>query len=209
MRTAASLLLFLTVSAVKGAAPAGPVDVRTESARFTILQDGKKIGQEDFSISTRRGGGYIAEATTKLKDESTPIKCRMELDDQLRPISYEYHKGTGVIKMKIDTPLSEYETGNGDKTASVSFRFPEDGFIVDHNFFHHIELLLYKVGRKAGETAIVVPQNMTLGSVTVRPKDSRTFDLEMGDVKMQATIDPNDGRLLRLTAPAAKVVIER
>jgi hypothetical protein len=133
----------------------------------------------------------------------------MELDDQLRPVSYEYRRGNGVIRMKIDNPLSDYETGTGDKLTNINFRFPENGFIVDNNFFHHIQLLLNKINRKGGQVAIVVPQDMGLGGVTITAKDDRTFDLQMGDVEMQAIIDPVDGRLLRLTVPAAKVVVER
>jgi hypothetical protein len=199
MRTIALLILLAGAS----------LDVKTESSRFTITQNGKKVGTEEFSITARKGGGYIAEGSTKLNSESSAIKSRMELDEQLRPISYEYRRGAGVIRMKIDKPLSEYETGTGDKLTSINFRFPENGFIVDNNFFHHIQLLLYKLDRKGGEATIVVPQDMNLGAVTVTPRDKQTFDLQMGDVKMEATIDPFDGRLLRLAAPAAKVVVER
>jgi hypothetical protein len=49
---------------------------------------------------------------------------------------------------------------------------------------------------------------MRIGSASVRPTGPRNFDLDVGDVKLQATTDA-DGRLMRLTVPDAKVVIER
>jgi hypothetical protein len=189
----------------------GAPEVKTESSRFTITQDGKKIGSEEFSIKARKGGGYIAEATTKLNSEPNPIKARMELDDQLRPISYDYQRGKGVVRMKIGNPTSEYATGTDKKLTTVKFPFPDDGFIIDYpfNFFHQIQLLINRLGRKSGHLAIVVPQDMLLGAVTVTQKDDRTFEVELGAVTMQATIDPADGRLLRIAVPVEKVVVER
>ena len=43
---------------------------------------------------------------------------------------------------------------------------------------------------------------------TVRSTGPRSFELDVCDVKPQATTD-GDGRLMRLTVPDAKVVIER
>jgi hypothetical protein len=49
---------------------------------------------------------------------------------------------------------------------------------------------------------------MRVGSATVRNTGPLAYDLEIGDVKMQATTNA-DGALTKLTAPAANVVIER
>ena len=79
----------------------GPVTL--ESGRFTITQDGKKIGSEQFTISARPEGGYIAEAKIQLSGESTVQSSRMELDEKLKPISYEYTRGKGAIRLRIDS----------------------------------------------------------------------------------------------------------
>jgi len=50
--------------------------------------------------------------------------------------------------------------------------------------------------------------DMRVGTATVRSTGPRSFDLDVGDVELQARTD-GDGRLMRLTVPDAKVVIER
>jgi hypothetical protein len=49
---------------------------------------------------------------------------------------------------------------------------------------------------------------MRVGSAAVRNTGPLVYDLEIGDVKMQATTNA-DGALTKLTVPAANVVIER
>jgi|SRR5213593_4506698 len=178
-----------------------------ETARFSIYQDGKKIGSEEFTITARRGG-YVAEGRTELAGDPMPITSRLELDDQLNPTSYEYRHGNGTIRVKVSKPTSEYETTTDGKESTTDFRFPDGGFIVDNNFFHHYLLLLYKVGSGGKTLPIFVPQDMRLGEATVQPKGSGVYQLKMGDVTLEATTDAG-GRLIRLSVPDAKVVVER
>jgi hypothetical protein len=49
---------------------------------------------------------------------------------------------------------------------------------------------------------------MRLGEATIRPKGINTFQLEVGSVKLEATTDAA-GKLIRLSVPDAKVVVER
>ena len=56
--------------------------------------------------------------------------------------------------------------------------------------------------------SVFVPQTMGIGTVSVQATGPRTFNLDTGDVKLEATTDA-DGRIIRLTVPDAKVVIER
>jgi|SRR6185295_2313686 len=184
----------------------GPVTL--ESGKFTITQNGKKIGSEEFTISSRRAGGYIAEAKTQLTGDPSVLSSRMELDDKLNVISYEYSHGKGVIHVKVDQPTSEYETATDGKSASIQFRFPENGFILDNNFFSHYLMLLYKIGNSGAMVPVFVPQDMQLGIATVKLKGSNVYELEMSDVSMEATTDKN-GKLIKLTVPSAKVVVER
>ena len=178
-----------------------------ESARFTIYVDGKKIGAEEFTITARKGG-YIAEGKTQLAEDPMPITSLMELDEQLNPTSYEYKRGAGEIRVKIAKPLSEYATGADGQQSTTDFRFPEGGFIVDNNFFHHYVLLLYKLSSGAKTVPIFVPQDMRVGQDTIQSKGAGLFQLEIGDVKLEATTDAR-GRLIRLSVPDAKVVVER
>jgi hypothetical protein len=97
----------------------------------------------------------------------------------------------------------------GGETSTQEFRFPEGAVILDNDFFHHYLMLLYRVHSGQTSFSILVPQQaMSVGSASVRRTNSATWELEVGDVKMQATTDA-DGRLLKLVVPDAKVVVER
>src|SRR5437763_15122101 len=94
----------------------GPVSL--ESGKFTITQSGKKIGSEEFTLSARHGGGYVMEAKTQLSGGTSALSSRMELDERLNPIAYQYSDGKGSIRVKVDHPTSEYETESGGKKSS-------------------------------------------------------------------------------------------
>ena len=181
--------------------------ITLETARFTIRQDGRTIGTEEFTIRTR-DRGYVAEGKTQLVGDPSPLSSRMELDENLNPTAYEYTHGLGTIRIKIGNPTSEIAIGERGATSSTEFRFPDGASIIDNNFFHHYLLLLYKVKGADQRFPIFVPQDMAAGQARVRSTGNRTYALEVGDVKLEATVD-SAGRLTRLAVPAAKVVVER
>jgi hypothetical protein len=178
--------------------------IKIETGQFNIIQDGKKIGTEQYSV-TKIQTGYRIEGRTTIDN----ISSKMEVDEKLVPTFYEYTKGQGSIRVRVNSPLSELEsTAAGVQPETIDFRFPERGIILDNNFFHHFLLLMYRLQSGERMFSVFVPQDMRIGSASVRPTGPRSFDLEVGDVKMEATTDA-DGRMMRLTVPDAKVVIER
>src|SRR5690349_12159198 len=103
--------------------------LRMEVGRFTIYQDGKKIGTEDFTITPRNGGGYLVEGHTLINtpEQKADLKSHMELDDALKPTAYEFKSEVGSIALKVGTPLSQIDYSfQGDK-QSEDIRFPDDG----------------------------------------------------------------------------------
>jgi len=187
------------------------VPLRMETGHFTIYQDGKKMGTEDFSITPRQGG-YVVEGHTVLStpDQKANLKSHMELDEALKVTDYQFTSDAGSLHLKIGSPLSTFEyTAQGDK-QSDDIRFPEDGMILDSNFFHHYAILLYRVAAKPGNSAVpaFVPQALLLGSVSLRSVGNNTYDIDSGNLKVTATTD-KDGKLIKLTVPDAKVVVER
>jgi hypothetical protein len=179
-----------------------------ETGRFSIRQNGRTIGTEEFSIRAR-DKGYSVEGRTKLEGDPNLLVSRMELDENLLPTSYEYSHGTGTIRVRIDSKSSELtvlENGDGDST---DFRFPRGASIVDNNFFHHYLILLYRLKGSGDQSfPIFVPQDMQTGQAKVHASANRTYALDVGDVKLEATVDAQ-GRLVRLAIPAANVVVER
>ena len=179
--------------------------VKVEQGKFNITKDGKRIGTEEFAV-TMNGTHYVIDGKATIGPVT--ITSRLEVNEKLIPVSYEVSNVEGKIKVTVATPISELQTIVGKETSSADFRFPDGGVILDNNLFHHYLILLYRAHGGQTSLPVFVPQDMSIGSATVRTTGPRTYDLEIGDVKMQATTDA-DGRMLKLTVPAANVVIER
>src|SRR5213594_1677394 len=179
--------------------------VKVEQGRFTIFKDGKRMGTEEFSVA-RRGSGYVVEGKTTIGNDV--ISSQMELNEKLSVTSYRASSREGSIQLKVTPPVSELQSIVQGETSSADFRFPEGSVILDNNFFHHYLILLYRLQTGQKTFSVFVPQDMRTGTASVRSTGARTFDLEVGDVKLQATTDA-DGRLLKLAVPNAKVTIER
>jgi hypothetical protein len=179
--------------------------IKAENGQFNILQNGNKIGTEQYSISKTQNG-YRIEGKTTIGNDN--ISSKMELDEKLVPTFYEYSKGPGTIRVKVMEPISELESIVSGETTSVDFRFPERGVILDTNFFHHYLILLYRFQMGEPKFSVFIPQTMGLGTVSIQSTGPRTVKVDTGDVNLEATTDA-DGRLMRLTVPDANVVIER
>src|SRR5262249_4300237 len=182
-----------------------PAPVKTEHGRFNIVKDGQTLGTDEFTIG-RHEANYVLEGKTTIGD--TIISSRMELTDKLAVVSYEATSAGGKIRVKVDSPVSELQSVVNSETSTADFRFPEKGVILDNNFFDHYLILMYRVQAGENKFAVFVPQDRSVGSATVRNAGPRTYDLEIGDVHMQATVD-SDGTLTKLTVPDARVVVER
>src|SRR5262245_49551053 len=91
--------------------------LKMETGHFTIYQDGKKIGTEDFSI-TPRTGGYVVEGHTVITtpDQKASLKSHLELDSSLKVSMYQYSSDAGSVQLKIGSPVSVLEiTSQGGK----------------------------------------------------------------------------------------------
>jgi hypothetical protein len=179
--------------------------VKIEHGRFNIVKDGKKIGVEEFTI-VMRGADYLIDGKATIGDVT--ISSKMELNNKLELVSYEVANQEGLIRVKIASPLSELQTVSRGESSSTDFRFPDGGVILDNNFFHHYLVLLYRAQMGQTNFSVFVPQDMSVGAAMAQSTGPRTYDLMIGDVKMQATT-ATDGSLTKLTVPAANVVVER
>ena len=180
-----------------------------ERGEFTILQDGKKIGTEEFSITAERGG-FVAQGRTRISvpGQSFDLRSRMELDSQLRVTFYEFESKGNAIRLNVQQPVSQLEYTVDGKTEPDDIRFLPETAIVDHNFFHHYLILLYRNGIAGTSLPAFVPQDRTIGIMSVQQTADRTFEVLTENLRVIATTDAQ-GRMIRLTAPLANVVVER
>jgi hypothetical protein len=183
--------------------------IRPETGQFTIYSDGKKIGTEEFTITAERGG-YFAQGRTRISSggQTFDLRSRMQLNERLLPVSYEFETQGGMIKLTVADPVSELEIASNGSSQKHDIRFPANGAILDANFFHHYLLLLHRIGIGGQTVDVLIPREMTLGQLRIRDTGNRTFELETSDGRAVATTD-GDGRLIRLAFPDAKVVVER
>ena len=182
-----------------------PVPIKTEHGRFNIVKDGQNVGTDEFTVS-RHDSNYVVEGKTTLGGMT--VTSRMEVTEKLVPVSYEASTPDGTMRVTVASPISELQTVVNGETSSADFRFPEGALILDNNLFDHYLILMYRVQAGEKKFSVFVPQDRSVGSATVRSTGPRTYELEIGDVRMQATVD-NDGTLTKLVVPAAKVVVER
>jgi len=179
--------------------------IKIEHGRFNIIKDGRKIGTDEFTI-VMRGSNYLIDGRATIGDVT--LASKMELDSKLETVAYEVSNPQGRIRIKVASPVSELQTVVGGENSSTDFRFPEGGVILDNNFFHHYLVLLYRAQMGQTKFAVFVPQDMSVGSAEIRSTGPNTYEMEVGDVKMQATTAA-DGSLIKLTVPGANVVVER
>src|SRR5579884_1987177 len=156
-------LLFLALAVL--------LPIKAESGRFTIYQDGKKIGTEDFTI-TPRSGNYVVDGHTVINDsnQNADLLSHMELNPDLQVMTYQFTSKVGSIRLKVDSPTSQLEYSFQGDRQTEDIRFPSDGAVVDTNFFHHYEILLYRVAGKSGTATVpaFAPQELQLGSLKVQ-----------------------------------------
>jgi hypothetical protein len=182
-----------------------PAPVKTEHGRFNIVKDGRNIGTDEFTVS-RHDTNYVFES--KIVIGATTISSRMEVTEKLMPVSYEVSNSEGTLKVSVASPVSELQTVINGETSSADFRFPEGGVILDNNLFDHYLVLMYRAQAGQRDFSVFVPQDKRVGTAKVRSTGPRTYELEIGEVRMQATVD-GDGTLTRLSVPSANVVVER
>ena len=182
-----------------------PAPVKTEHGRFNIVKDGRNIGTDEFTVS-RHDTNYVFES--KIVIGATTVSSRMEVTEKLMPVSYEISNSEGTLKVNVASPVSELQTVINGETSSADFRFPDGGVILDNNLFDHYLVLMYRAQAGQREFSVFVPQDRSVGTAKVRSTGPRTYELEIGEVRMQATVD-GDGTLTRLSVPSANVVVER
>jgi hypothetical protein len=224
-------LLFSTAVAVAAQRKSAPGAVASilalDKGKFSIVLDGKTVGHEDFEIAPS-GGGWTAKGTTDLKPpdaaSATRVNGTLVLQPDGAPVSYEWTSrddktngahilfANGVAKITLEMQ------GARPFQQDLSFGSPLIA-VLDNNLYHQYAILarVYDWSKRGAQTfPVLIPQELTPGSITVESAGSASADgksyeglrVTTADLEVLLLLDANH-RLMRLEVPAAKVSVIR
>jgi hypothetical protein len=195
-----------------------------DKGKFRILVNGQQMGKEDFEISPS-GANWVARGTTEIQTAGgvTRVSGTLELHADGTPAHYEWStqskkKASATIAFSGPTATIELHLeGARPYTQQFTFSSPKIA-ILDNNLYDHYAVLarLYDWDKKGAQTfPVLVPQELTPGSVTVESLGSQSVDgkkLEELSVKtedLEVDLYLDGQRLVRIVAPSTNAEILR
>jgi hypothetical protein len=197
-----------------------------DKGKFNVLLDGQSVGHEDFEIAPSEAG-WTARGTTQLKPpqgQATKITGKLTLHPDGSPVAYEWVAQTektngahiafsnGVAKITLEMQ------GARPFEQDLTFGTPLVA-VLDNNLYYQYAVLarIYDWSKRGAQTfPVLIPQELTPGSITVEANGSVTADgksyeglkVTTSDLEVQLYLD-SDHRLMRLEVPSAKVTVIR
>ncbi len=228
-----AMLLVLSWSAAgqkagdtkKKASPAASGVVSADRGKFRIFSDGQQVGTEEFSVAPS-GADWISRGSVEIKVPGAPttqVSGELRLAADGRPLSYQWtsqgpKKNSGAIAFEGTTAKMELRAEGGPPfTQEFQFDSPQI-VILDNNLYHHYALLarLFDWNAKGVQAfAVLIPQDLTPGTVTVEwagPRDLDGIKAELLRVRssdLEIEMYVTEGKLLRLVVPDSKAEIRR
>jgi hypothetical protein len=221
---AAGTALLVATAAFSSPRP-GPASIFTsDKGKFRILVNGQEVGKEDFEIS-RSGDKWIARGTTEIKSEGSEMRVSgtLELHADGTPARYEWStqgakKASSSISFSGPTATIELRlAGAKPYTQQFTFKSPQIA-VLDNNLYDHYAVLarLYDWNKKGTQTfSVLVPQELTPGTVTVESLGSQQIDgkkleeLRVNTEDLEVDLYLDGQRLVRLVAPSNNAEIVR
>ncbi len=222
----AALLAFHSVSeaGVLRSSHALIAPLAADKGTFKILVSGQQIGKEDFSIAPS-GADWSAHGITDIQSPkgNTHVTGNLVVHPDGIPVHYDWStqgakKASATITFAGVTATVELHL-EGAKPFTQQFTFAAPLVVVlDDNLYYQYTFLarLYDWDKKGEQTfAVLVPQEMTPGTVTV---DSMGEQVVNGQKVQELRVRTEDNeidlfldgpKLVRLVAPAANAEIIR
>jgi len=216
---------LISVFALATTAIAAALVFSPDKGKFKILVNGQPAGTEEFSLSAN-GGNWIARGNAEIQTPqgAAHVTGNLELRPDGAPVRYEWNmqgakKAASTIVFNGATANVELRM-EGARPYTQQFTFNSDHVVVlDNNMYDQYAILarLYDWDKKGAQTfSVIVPQEMTPGSVTVeslgKQDTGSSAKLEQLRVKTE-DIEINlflDGqRLVRIVSPSANAEIIR
>jgi hypothetical protein len=199
--------------------------LQPDKGKFSLLVDGKSMGQEEFEIAPS-GAGWLARGSTTIKTEKgdTKVTGNLTLQPDGAPISYDWTAqaektngahilfANGIAKITLEMQGSRpYEQDLSFGTALV--------VVLDNNLYHQYAVLarIYDWSKGgAQQLPVLIPQELTPGSITLEStgsasvggKSYEALKVTTSDVEIHLLLDSKH-KLMRIEVPAAKVSVVR
>ncbi len=197
-----------------------------DKGKFTIQLDGQTVGHEEFEISPA-SAGWAAQGATDLKAPDSPaahVTGMLTLQADGAPISYEWTShaektnGARILFANGVAKITLQMQGARPFEQDMSFGTPLIA-VLDNNLYYQYGVLarVYDWSKRGAQNLpVIIPQELTPGSVTVESTGSvtakgKSYDglrVTTSDLEVLLFLDSNH-RLIRLEVPAAKVSVAR
>jgi hypothetical protein len=199
--------------------------LQPDKGKFSLLVEGKAMGQEEFEIAPS-GGGWMAHGTTTIKTEKgdTKVTGNLTLQADGAPISYDWTSQTektngahilfanGIAKITLEMQ------GSRPYEQDLSFGTPLVA-VLDNNLYHQYAVLarLYNWTKGgAQQLPVLIPQELTPGNITLESTGSanaggKSYEglrVNTADLEILLLLDAKH-KLIRIEVPAAKVSVVR
>jgi hypothetical protein len=217
-----ALLLTNSDAAAGGSSVFSP-----DKGKLVIQLKGETIGSEQFEL-TQTGNNWLAKGTTELKVPDTTavtsVSGTLLLQPDGAPINYEWTSradktnGAHVVFSNGVAKITLQMQGARPFEQDLSFNTSVIA-VLDNNLYHQYALLakLYDWSKRGTQTfPVLIPQDLTPGTITVEATGSTTLDrksyaglrVTTVDLEVLLLLDSNH-RLMRLEVPSAKVSVVR
>lgn len=222
----AATAAFSLAAQKKGPASSAPGLFAPDKGKLTIKLDGQTVGHEEFEIAPS-GSGWLAKGSSEIKPpEGAPSKVTgaLTLQSDGAPISYDWSSqaektsGAHIIFANGIAKISLAVQGARPFEQDLTFNTPLVA-VLDNNLYHQYAVLarVYDWTKRGAQSIpVLIPQELTPGSLTVEATGSATADgktyeglkITTSDLEILVLLDSNH-RLMRLEVPAAKVSVIR
>ena len=218
--------VFSLAAQKKPAATSSPVLFAQDKGKFTIKLGGQTVGHEEFEIAPS-GGGWLAKGTAEIKPPdgaASKVSGSLTLQPDGAPISYNWSaqtektNGAHIVFANGVASITLEMQGARPFQQDLSFNTPLIA-VLDNNLYHQYAVLarIYDWSKRGAQTfPVLIPQELTPGTITVQSTGSATSDgktyeglkVTTSDLEILLLLDGNH-RLMRLEVPDAKVSVIR
>jgi hypothetical protein len=217
---------FAFAAQKKHPSAAAPSVFSPDKGKFVIQLQGQTVGHEDFDIA-QAGAGWTAHGTTDIKapdSAATRVSGTLTLQPDGVPISYEWtsqaekKNGAHILFANGIAKITLEMQGARPFEQDMTFGTPLIA-VLDNNLYYQYAVLarIYDWSKSGAQNLpVLIPQELTPGSIVVEPAGSLTaggksFDglrVTTSDLQVLLYLDANH-RLMRLEVPEAKVSVVR